>query len=417
MSRTVVFLGAGASKALGLPLTNEIFPALLQRLKHDSADVAELFRGSRRATEHLNRCLEAILPGLRDFVATSGDRARWAESLPPITDVLSAIDCFLLSGNSPGAGLSPQDVDRARRLLERAIFELLVANVGPDALGMEGVPDAVSDEWRKAAALRVLPERAADPGMELRQRVVTWLKGFASSTGDQVYLISTNYDIEVEQELYNHLGYDDVFHSVDFGTCVRDPVSGTVHRRPSDAPFGVLKLHGSLNQLRCSVCDNLYVNPVGPIAYLSFLPEDRAEPGQADDPWLKMLESSGADACHCGHRPLRHLIIAPSYVRDIRDPILLEIWRSALEALRQADRWIIVGYSLPPEDVAIRSMLLRAYRGRDVGKDRPDVTVVQRERKEPEVSRYRLLLPGHRYFPDEGQVGGLSGFLMTTNMG
>jgi hypothetical protein len=32
MSRTVVFLGTGASKALDLPLTNEIFPRLLERL-------------------------------------------------------------------------------------------------------------------------------------------------------------------------------------------------------------------------------------------------------------------------------------------------------------------------------------------------------------------------------------------------
>jgi len=32
MSRTVIFLGAGASKALGLPITREIFPMLLDRL-------------------------------------------------------------------------------------------------------------------------------------------------------------------------------------------------------------------------------------------------------------------------------------------------------------------------------------------------------------------------------------------------
>src|SRR4051794_12270508 len=154
MVRTVVFLGAGASKALGLPLTNEILPSLLGRLAIHSPDHGELFRGNRRAADHLNRCLEAILPGLRDFLTDSRDRGRWEESLPPITDVLSAIDYFLLSGNLPGAGLTPHDVDRSRRLLERGIFELLVGTEGlesPDSpLRMEGVPEPVSEEWRKS---------------------------------------------------------------------------------------------------------------------------------------------------------------------------------------------------------------------------------------------------------------------------
>jgi hypothetical protein len=41
--------------------------------------------------------------------------------------------------------------------------------------------------------------------------------------------------------------------------------------------------------------------------------------------------------------------------------MLLEIWQTALEALREAETWYIIGYSLPPEDVAIRTILLRAY--------------------------------------------------------
>ena len=39
MQETVVFLGAGASKAIGLPLTNEILPAVLTRLRN-----GDLFR-------------------------------------------------------------------------------------------------------------------------------------------------------------------------------------------------------------------------------------------------------------------------------------------------------------------------------------------------------------------------------------
>ena len=222
---------------------------------------------------------------------------------------------------------------------------------------------------------------------------------------DRVTLISTNYDIEVEQGLYSKLGhYCNVFKQVDFGTSVRGPSQGTIYRRPSNARYAVFKLHGSLNWLRCSVCDNLYLNPAGAVAYLSFLLGEDSARHRRKNPWLEELEKGGANECHCGYRPLRHVIVAPSFVRDVRDPILLEIWRNALEALREAARWIIVGYSIPPEDVAIRSMFLRAYHRQD--NRPPEIVVIQKAKNEPEVARYRLLFPGHIYV-----AGGLGRYL------
>jgi hypothetical protein len=171
----------------------------------------------------------------------------------------------------------------------------------------------------------------------------------------------------------------------------------------------------SKDRLRCSICDNVYLNPAGAIAYLSFrLGEGAGQPGQRDAR-LEELEAAGANECHCGHRPLKHVIVAPSLVRDIRDPILLEIWRNALEELRQADTWFIVGYSLPSEDLAIRSMLLRAFQGWKSAEARgatggptakPRVVVVQLKKEEPELSRYQFLLPG-----DDYRDGGLEGYL------
>ena len=91
------------------------------------------------------------------------------------------------------------------------------------------------------------------------------------------------------------------------------------------------------------------------------------------------------------------MIVSPSFVRDVRDPILLEIWRNALGALRRAERWFIVCYSLPPEDVAIRSMLLRAYTGRDDDKKKVEIVVVQKRANDPEQTRYTSLLPKQVY--------------------
>src|SRR5262245_42087920 len=101
MSRTVIFLGAGASKGLGLPLTNDIFPAIVERLLNKSGQEA-LFGGNITIQERLKRCLSAILPGWDAFAKHSQDQHVWRNALPPITDLLSAVDYLLLSANAPG---------------------------------------------------------------------------------------------------------------------------------------------------------------------------------------------------------------------------------------------------------------------------------------------------------------------------
>jgi hypothetical protein len=234
-----------------------------------------------------------------------------------------------------------------------------------------------------------------------------WLSTF-TAPGDRLTVISTNYDIEVEQVLFKRRGYEifDGDDSVDFGTGVRNPKDrrDLVYPRPRDASLGIYKLHGSLNWLRCDLCDTIYVNPRGAIALLSFLFCEDAERYKQKHRNLAMLEERyKVNECHCGYRPLRHMIVAPSLVRDVRDPILLEIWRNALGVLRQADRWFLIGYSLPPEDLAIRSMLLRALKSR---KAAPEITVVQRNMDNR--PRYDLLFAGTNY---EYFDGGLEDFL------
>src|SRR5262245_50076647 len=101
MSQTVIFLGAGASKGLGLPLTNEIFPAIVEQLLDESGQ-AVLFGGDIASQERLKRCLSAILPGWNTSASNVQNRRVWRDTLPPITDFLSAIDYLLLSANAPG---------------------------------------------------------------------------------------------------------------------------------------------------------------------------------------------------------------------------------------------------------------------------------------------------------------------------
>jgi hypothetical protein len=43
--------------------------------------------------------------------------------------------------------------------------------------------------------------------------------------------------------------------------------------------------------------------------------------------------------------------VAPSHLKDCRNPHLAQVWYEAQHVMRQAKRVILVGYSMPDEDV------------------------------------------------------------------
>jgi hypothetical protein len=95
------------------------------------------------------------------------------------------------------------------------------------------------------------------------------------------------------------------------------------------------------------------------------------------------------------------MIVAPSLVRSIRDANLLAIWQSALESLRTADRWIIAGYSLPPEDLAILSILLRAFRGNQRHR-KLEIWVITKDHDDGLMQRSRLMFEDRCKFVTSG---------------
>ena len=358
--RTVLFLGAGASRPFGFPMTAEILPEILRRLRKRT-----LFRrgrsgrsGEAGASTHdeLHHLLSRFLPAL--FAG---------EVQPPlITDLLSLVDHLLFAGNAPQPDLDLKDLDRLRTLLERAIAEVLAEPTVPDR---------------------------ADANEEVLRRFVDWMHDRARAGDCPLSIITTNYDVVIEKRLYARLNAREIPELIDFGLSWRvvdSPGDAPAQARPASPWLGLYKLHGSLDWLRCPLCDHIYIDPARTIF--------RGEASRDGSARAARLAT-----CVCGYRPLRHIIVAPSMVRDVRNPNLLTIWHSALESLRTADEWIVIGYSMPPEDIAIRAMLLRAHRGRQRP---PHVRLVERGPNEEVENRYRLL------FPDlEFDSGGVEGFV------
>lgn len=133
---------------------------------------------------------------------------------------------------------------------------------------------------------------------------------------------------------------------------------GGFGRSPQRMPL--FKLHGSLNWARCPACDRIEVlaHPGGPIG------------------------GSAPTCTRCGSPSLDRLIISPTWQKRYTATQLRHVWDLALEAIQGADALTFIGYSLPPNDVAVAQFLRRALLARPQG--RPlTIRVLNRTRPGP----------------------------------
>jgi hypothetical protein len=280
-NRVAIFLGAGASKSFGLPLTSEILPLIRQECQS-----GDLFNGAKPAsTQTLERYLSDLLPGYKDLRL----------HLPLVTDILSLIDYSLLVSNNPIRRIGDLDLLNFRELLEQAIFALIQAQ----------------DPFRNSS--------------DSLQLLAAWLVALSRKTS--LSIITSNYDMSLDSQLAAQMLRDktemwEIPHQFDFGFAWRDPWSGSIQHRSTIARFPFYKLHGSVNWLRCQMCEHIYINVWGPIGEEGY------------DPVGPNSTMGDARLCHCDHGPLRPVIVAPSLVRDIRNANLLETWKHSLESLR-----------------------------------------------------------------------------------
>ncbi len=331
MSGTTLFTGAGVSHAYGLPLTREILP--------------RVWRGGHDGT--LGDYLRRLFPGLDALV--EGDVELDAGRLfPLITDALSLVDHLIANNSALGKRMNGEELAEFRLLMDQAIAETLASSSAADGTGED-----------RAGSLHDLAR-------------------WAFSGNEPFAMVSTNYDTLCDFALLKEARRRGITERIDFGMSWRAVQSGHMVQRPAKPGLSILKLHGSLNWLRCPACDAIYINRVADINALGF-----------------RREITDGNTCHCEYAPLCPVLVAPSFVREIRSPGLLSIWQSALEVMRRSRQWILAGYSLPPEDYAIRALLQRAYSSRE--HDELSITVIQ-HRPDPATEwRYRLLFPECRF--------------------
>ncbi len=379
-TKTAYFLGAGASKADHFPLVRDLLGAI-------SAGIFDA-RGARRSgaselaeflttvfsvpTSQLKKAAREWRSLVAAIAAGRGYSAQTPNTIPNLTDILSSLDILLSeestigAARSSGRALKGAFLGRAREQIVRALAE-----------GFRDLHGSTSSLEELTAAR------------------------FVRALGTDDVIVTTNWDILVDSARCMRFGATET----DYGTdaeIIGDKASSRTHwqdpalakvreagllreaERPKKSPKRpkLLKLHGSLNWLHCPRCQRLRIDVKNVIAHRA-----RAE-GSA---------SRGAP-CECGVAFFESVLVTPTFVKSYRNRHLMNIWSTAQRELAEVGRWVFVGYSLPDDDIHIKTLLLKAKQMRADRSADLEIVVVDHRRDQKTEERYLRLFGACEFY-------------------
>ncbi|GKW36721.1 MULTISPECIES: hypothetical protein [Pectobacterium] len=310
--KTVFVLGAGFSKEAGAPMQAEIMDEIfkIRKEKPSEFDDSEFILFENLLTKHLYYKCEQF----KDI---------------QIEDIFTPLD-RCLADNIQFRGLSIEQMIKTRD----AIFNIIGVAI-KEILIRKGK----SKEYIDIFAQYLVKRCSERMNNNYRQH-------------DPVSVISTNWDILLDNSIYNYIQQNYSRNAVVDYCCYissLEKMDDTV--KPGLEMLGIggfnvklLKIHGSLNWLQCSRCMRLYVgfNEKAGI--------------------LRGRTCRHCDKNHDGELNKNKLIsnlIMPTFLKDLSNPQYKIIWQNAGIELSEADRLIFIGYSLPSADFEMRQLLSR----------------------------------------------------------
>ena len=317
-TKPVIVLGAGATKACGGPLTRDILPAALNG---KMADGGRQIRVDDR--EELLALTSHFLSSCFNVPPGQSVQPEDCPSLPMVLSMLRrSVDSDLPLGRWSG-----NDLVKAKRAIEYGMFAVIEAT-------LRTIPD---DRRFHSTLLEPLYRNNIEPAV-----------------------VSLNYDVIVDNAMFALAdAYRDGY-PPDYRTTIEtDLYNQFCHR----GTFGLLlKIHGSLNWMYCERCERLDLFVSEGMKNV----EPRLRTGKALDDLYDHVPFD--DAYSCQGTPCRNadcdgfvtpVLITPTYVKDYENPHIADVWKEAEAAMQAADRAVIIGYSLPTDDVEVAMLFKR----------------------------------------------------------
>lgn len=321
---TAYIVGAGFSHYAGLPLQSEFTTELL-RPREDKSDPDY-----------------PLVTSLVEFINKVFDHSRKASAKhwPTLEDIFTCIDLSANTGHHLGFEFSPAQLRTVRRALLTRIIRMLYQKYGT-------AKKSASKDWNQLSNFlhKIRPVQSA--------------------------FISINWDTVIEQRLKEISGLENFEYGCQ-AMASDFPARGckVARRKSLQNPFRIIKIHGSINWLYCDSCRRLHWFPAEKsleIAAHLLSPKE----------WKKIDRGHGRkQQWHCSRCErvcLATRIATFSYLKALDFPMFQSSWFSAEHLLRNARRWVFIGYSLPAADFEFKYLLKRIQTSRQ---NRPEIVLV-----------------------------------------
>jgi len=348
--RTVIILGAGASKADGAPLQGELFAKYFHYYRSQPF---------RRQFHQWDRELATFFDGFFGIDVDDDDHP--SPHFPTFEEVLGVLEIANSQDESFRDWGTSHIVDAQEKPSVQHIREVLVFLIAETL------------------------DQCLRSGSPCHERLLQNLRsiGWLPSTT----FISLNYDILIDNALLNlHPAFDLDYH-VDFTNVQmgHDMPESEWHKPRQDHSALLLKLHGSLNWLYCPTCRTLDLTP--------------KEKGVCKLKWH--TEECLCTKCRTLAVPI---IIPPTYFKVLSNLYLRQIWDRADRELTKADRVVFCGYSFPDADMHLKYLLKRAEVNRPETEPGPEVFVVNDHRRKRKAQRLAEKERYVRFFRDRERI-------------
>jgi len=367
---TVFFLGAGASACLGYPLGSDLLPSLSREV--DSSRLVNLQDAWKKWKQFTDSAKEALV---------KDDRLARLVLNPNPEIALSAIDLMDAALEWEDEEAEESGILKANQDFNAGLESIRAYYRGP---GREVLSEARmartsllhSLNWYfslKHGEIIALPRSSRD-----------YLRGALAKeglkSGDVV--VTTNWDAVAELTLTED-GQWNPADGYGFSRRLVNALTGPNGRprpRPPDVTRSsvvkVLKLHGSFGWYEYH--EKLF------LGYHDFLYHF---PFQHGSETITLKDAATPELT--GYETT--ILLYPSFLKRVRIPELYEVWNLAGEAVRVAKKVVVIGYSLPEADTAVRTLLLplrfRALKG--------DVRVVVFDKSNETIGRWQEFLGGN----------------------
>lgn len=205
----------------------------------------------------------------------------------------------------------------------------------------------------------------------------------ASQKDDVLSIITMNWDFALEREIYRQcveynsrakkikIFPDLCFYDHSF-ISTESRIVSTHIKAKGNKNVKILKLHGSINWLVCPYCGRVYVDYKHCIAINEFL-EHCACPYCLNE--FKDINTSPR---------LHSMLITPTFLKDLNNLHIKNIWHNALIDLTEASKIVFIGYSFPNADFEMRCLLKKAVR------PNTSIEVVLHSSDNPEMFKNKL---------------------------